>query len=313
MLKKIQKIPGGMLLIPMLLSAIIFTIRPNLFLIGGMTEAIFTNRGLQFILAMTCFCSGTTLDLKKLVRVLKKQGSLIILKTLLCVGLGYWFFVQFGYEGVFGISAMTFIIVLCSTNPSLYLVLVQEFGTEDDEGAFGLIGLLCVPAYPMFVYGICKAAPIDWTPIISSLIPLLAGMLLGNLDKEMKNYFAPAIKILVPFMGWSFGYGINLLRLPASGIQGVLMTIIFYIVMAPVLYLFERFVLKSTGVSALAMSSIAGMSVSVPLLLAETSPELLPLAELAAAQITFGVVITSFLTPVIVKKIAQKNGKDLTS
>lgn len=307
MLTKIQKIPGGMLLVPMLISAIFFTFKPDLFLIGGMTEAIFSNRGLQFILAMTCFCSGTTLDLKKLLRVLEKQGILILAKTLICIVLGLFYYRQFGAEGILGISAMTFIIVLCSTNPSLYLVMVQEFGTEDDEGAFGLIGLLCVPAYPMFVYGICKVAPIDWTPIVSSVIPLVVGMVLGNFDKELKKFFAPAIRILVPFMGWSFGYGINLLRLPMSGFGGLIITILFYLTMIPILYVIEKFILKSTGVSALAMSSIAGMSVSVPSLLAEASPNLSPLVEPAIAQITFGVVITSFLTPVLIKKLAQKN------
>ncbi|CEM61635.1 hypothetical protein TPHV1_20172 [Treponema phagedenis] len=30
----------------------------------------------------------------------------------------------------------------------LYLALVNDYGEENDQGAFGLLGLLCVPAVP---------------------------------------------------------------------------------------------------------------------------------------------------------------------
>jgi hypothetical protein len=40
---------------------------PNLFQIGGLTEHIFGGAGTNGIIGAICFCSGTGIDLKKLV------------------------------------------------------------------------------------------------------------------------------------------------------------------------------------------------------------------------------------------------------
>lgn len=43
-MKLMKKIPGGTLLVPMMISAIIHTFFPNLFNIGGVTEALFDQK-----------------------------------------------------------------------------------------------------------------------------------------------------------------------------------------------------------------------------------------------------------------------------
>lgn len=306
MLKTIRKIPGGLLLIPMFISAIFNTFLPDLFYIGGLTQALLTSDGLNYVLGAACFFSGTLLDIKRLASVIRKHGVLIIIKTIISIIFGYLFVRIFGIAGIFGISAMAFVAIITSTNPSLYLSLVEEFGTKDDLGAFGLLGMICVPAYPMFIYGLSQGASIDWMPIVSTLIPLVIGVVLGNLDKEFTNFFSPGVAILIPLMGWSFGTSINLVDATKSVAQGLILVVIYYLTMAVPLFFLERKFLKGDGVVALAMSSIAGMSVSVPALIAQTSPEMEPLASAAAAQITLGVVVTSFITPYIIKKFVNK-------
>lgn len=306
MLKNIRKIPGGLLLIPMFISAIFNTFNPDLFYIGGLTQALLTKEGLNYVLAAACFFSGTLLDIGRLSKVLKKHGVLIVVKTIISIILGYIFINLFGLAGTLGISAITFVAVITSTNPSLYLSLVEEYGTTDDLGAFGLLGMICVPAYPMFIYGISQGGNIDWMPIISTLIPLAMGMILGNLDKDFTKLFSPGVGILVPLMGWSFGTGINLMDATKAGAQGLILIIIYYILMAIPLYFFEKKVLKGDGITALAMSSIAGMSVSVPPLLGQTVPAIAEIASTASAQITLGVVLTSFITPFLIKRIKKK-------
>lgn len=303
MFNSIRKIPGGLLLIPMFISAIFNTFLPDLFYIGGLTQALLTREGLNYVLGAACFFSGTLLDIGRVKLVIKKHGSLIVIKTIISIILGYLFIRAFGTFGILGISAITFVSVIASTNPSLYLSLVEEYGVKDDLGAFGLLGMICVPAYPMFIYGLSQGGSMDWMPIISTLIPLLIGMALGNLDKNFTTFFSPGVGILIPLMGWSFGTSINLMDATSAGIQGIILVILYYILMALPLYIVEKKILKGDGVVALSMSSIAGMSVSVPPLLAQTSPEIAPIASAAAAQITLGVIITSFLTPYIIKRL----------
>lgn len=307
-----KKIPGGLLLIPMLLAALtntlVQTFYPELFTnLGGLSEALFTPKGLNYVVGATVFFSATGIDVRVLPLILKKEGSLIVVKTILCIALGFLFVGLFGQEGVLGISAVAFISAMSSTNPSLFLALEQEYGSENDQLAFGLVGLACVPAYPMFIYGLTSGGSINWWPIISTLIPIVLGMLVGNLDKKMAEFFKPGVVVLTPLMGWSFGSGINLLEALKAGPQGILLTVLFYLLVLVPLLIFEKGVLKDDGISAVAMSSIAGMSVSVPALIGQSNPAVAEIASTAGAQIAFGVVLTSIITPIIAQKIYKKD------
>ncbi|MDY3922991.1 MAG: 2-keto-3-deoxygluconate permease [Ezakiella sp.] len=236
-----------------------------------------------------------------------KQGSILLVKIILCFAFSFLFFRVFGMKGFWGISAIAFTTTICSLNPSLYLALVSDYGTESDESAFGVTGLLCVPAFPMLVYSVSKASNVDWMPVISVLIPIVIGILIGNLDKELGKFFSGAVPILTPFMGWAFGAGINLISAFKAGLEGVILTIIFYVICFPLIWLFETKVLKEDGITTFAISSIAGLSVSVPTLIAATDPNVADIASVAVAQIAFGVVLTSIITPILTDRYAKKH------
>lgn len=308
MYKFMKKIPGGLLLIPMLISAVFATFCPNLFYIGGLTEALFTKKGINYIVALITFCSATSLDFKSLAKVLKKQGLMLLVKIILCMAFSLLFFKFFGETGVWGISLLSFVCVLASLNPSLYIALTKDYATKTDESAFGLLGLLCLPVFPIIIYSVAQSQAIDFSPIISTLIPLILGILIANFDKDFASIFKGSTTMLTPFMGWSFGTGINLIESFKSGLQGLVLVVIFYVLIALPIYLFEVKVLKGNGVSALGMSSMAGLTVSVPLILSQNSDYLASIAGTAASQIALGVVVTSVITPMLVKMLAKKKG-----
>lgn len=309
MLKFMKKIPGGLLLIPMLISALVNTFVPGFWgQFGGITAALFSSKGTNYIVGLFCFCSATMLDIKSLGKVLRKQGTLLGLKVLLCFVFSIVFMKVFGLNGVFGISAIAFTITICSLNPSMYLALVSEYGEESDKAAFGLTGLLCVPAFPILVISLSQGGTIDWMPIISTVIPIVLGVIVGNLDKDLAKMFSGVLGPLTPFMGWAFGAGVNLFDAVKAGPQGVLITLMFYILMVPIILFVETKVLKESGISTFGISSIAGLSVSIPSILAFSNPELTPYVASGTAQIAFGVVISSVLTPILAQKFAKKKG-----
>lgn len=211
-------------------------------------------------------------------------------------------------EGVFGISAISFIATICSLNPSLYLALSQDYGSKNDEAGFGLTAILCVPAFPILVFAVAKSSAVDWTPVISVLIPIVLGIVIGNLDKEMAKFLMPVVAILTPFMGWSFGAGINIINAFKAGFQGIILTVLFYILIFPLIFFFERKVLKENVLTTFSITSVAGLSVSVPALLAHTDPTLAAFVSPAVAQIALAVVITSFITPSLTGLYAKKKG-----
>ncbi|MGI6695040.1 MAG: 2-keto-3-deoxygluconate permease [Christensenellales bacterium] len=309
MLKFMKKIPGGLLLIPMLISALVNTFAPGFWgQFGGITGALLTAQGTSYIVGLICFCSATMLDIKSLGKVLKKQGVLLGVKIILCFAFSMLFMQVFGLNGVWGISAIAFTVAICSLNPSMYLALVSDYGEESDKAAFGLTGLLCVPAFPILVISVTQGGAIDWMPIISTVIPIALGLIIGNLDKDMVKMFSSVLGPLTPFMGWVFGAGINLFDAVKAGPQGILLTLVFYLLMLPVTLLVETKLLKESGIATLGITSIAGLSVSIPSILAFANPALTPYVAAGTAQIAFGVVISSITTPILAQKLAKKKG-----
>src|ERR1051326_7384898 len=86
--QSIEKIPGGMMVVPLLLGAGVNTFFPEL----GKTLGSFTNAwmtGSLSILSVLFVCVGATINLKATPYILKKGGVLLVTKLLcgVCAGL----------------------------------------------------------------------------------------------------------------------------------------------------------------------------------------------------------------------------------
>ncbi len=306
MLKLMRRVPGGTLLIPMFLSALLNTAFPEGLYVGSISQAFFSAQGTNYIVGFLCFVSAMGLDVKSLAQIMKKQGMLLVIKFMIAYVLGFLMIKYLGGGTILGLSSLAIIVVLTSTNPALYMALVKDLSEKDDALAFGLAGVFCVPAVPLLVYSLSSGTDIVWTPIISVVIPLLAGMIIGNLDHEFRDFCLPAIGIIMPFFGWVLGDSINLFQAAKAGLAGIILSVLFYIILLPILYFTETKLLKANGLSAIALTSVAGVSLAAPSVIAQAYPELEPIVPLVVSQIAMAVVITSVLTPMIANKIAKK-------
>lgn len=306
MVKFMNKIPAGTFLVPMLLSALVYTIWPSLFSsIGGVTEAFLGGSGTNFIIGLICFCSGIGINVNTLGKLFKRHGVLLLVKLVLCIALGLGFIALFGQSGIWGISALAFIVAICSMNPALYVSIVSDFGDEVDKAAIGLVGLFGIPAVPMLIYAISGQGKIEWMPIISTILPLILGMILGNLDKDFSKIFGAGISVLLPILGWNIGQSMNLIEGLQSGIYGVILVVLFYILMSP-LVLVDKKVLKNDGIAALSMNSVAGVSASFPAIVAQSNPDLAPYVTSATTQIVTVAIITILITPMLTRMLHKR-------
>lgn len=302
MVKALRKLPAGLFLVPMIVSMIVHTIAPDLMMTGGMVQSLFSDEGVGFIVAALTFYSGTNLNIKRLVRVLKRHGVILLVKGIISVVISLLYISVFGQEGVLGISALAFVVTISSTNPAIYMSTVEEYGNEDDIAAYGLTGLLSSPLVPVFIYTLVSGASggrMDWSSVITTLIPLIAGMILGNIDPEFSDVFTPGIGAILPLLGWNLGQGMNLITALQSGVSGLVLTVIFLMINSYLFFLDHK-VLKNDGVVGLALLNVAGVSTSTPAILVALYPALLGgLATEATSQILLVCVITSILTPII--------------
>lgn len=165
----IKKVPGGLLLVPMVIVAIINTFCPNLVKIGGATEFLFTNTCTMYVVGLMLFFSGTQCMLSQVKEMVKIGGLLCVIKIgIMAAGC---IVVQkvCGLDGFWGISLVTFVAVLASTNPGLYMALTSENPTA--LSVFSLLNLLVMPAIPVMALNLASGYAMDWNSVISILIP----------------------------------------------------------------------------------------------------------------------------------------------
>lgn len=303
-LKTMQKVGGGLLLIPMLAMSILHTFLPQLFEIGAPTQTLFSSESTMALVGFMLFFSGTQCNVMDLSTVFKRYGVLCFIKLLTAVLIGYFMMQFFGYGGIFGISTIALIAVLTSCNPGLFLALMHQYGDQSDQSAFGLLNLIVVPIVPITILNAMSGAGIDWLSIVSTLFPFMLGILLGTLDKDVQSFFKHGTQMLLPFLGICFGARINLLEAFGSGLQGVLITILFYLLSWLPMLGYERLT-HQTGVRSCAMSSVAGLSLAVPVLLIQQQEALSMYASGTIAQIAFAVILSSIITPYIVKRLSH--------
>lgn len=310
MVKFMKKVPAGTLLVPMFISALINTIFPNLFDIGGATQFLLGGEGVTFIVGLLTFISATLLEVSTIKDIFKKQGILMVAKIIFCVIFGYFIIRYLGDNTIFGISSLALVAAICSTNPGLYLALANEYGKPCDPGAFGLLGILSIPAFPMIIFAISLGGDVDLMSIFSSLLPLFLGIIIGNLDPEFRKLTQPALGILMPFLGWGLGASLNIIDALKAGLSGVILVAIFYFTMTLFLYIVERKLMKRTGANTFAMSTVAGVSIAAISSIVASNPSLQQFALAAQAQLTFAVLITSTISPMLMKWALKAHAKD---
>ncbi|MFU2193826.1 2-keto-3-deoxygluconate permease [Streptococcus pluranimalium] len=246
------------------------------------------------------------MKLKTLTQVFKNYGILLLARFIISTVASLIFIKLFGLDGIWGLSAIAFICTLTSMNPTLFLALMKDYGDESDQAAFGLVAVMALPIIPMFIYGLTSPTPLNFMPILSTLFPLVLGIIIGNLDHDLSQHMAPAMGFIIIMLGWGVGANINLFEAMKAGLPGIMMAILYYLIGALPLILIEKYILKRSGASATALSTVAGLSASIPLLMVVSNPELKDYASQSAAITSLVVVCTAIIAPILCQKFAEK-------
>ena len=303
----LERIPGGMMVIPLIMGAIFNTFVPDLLNIGGFTTALFKD-GSTTLIAAFLLCMGAGIRLNAATKVLKKGISITLSKFVVAIIIGLVIDRFFGENGLFGLSALAVISAMSNTNGGLYAALTGEYGDETDVGAIAVISINDGPFLTMVALGAAGLADIPFIALIAVITPIIIGMVLGNLDMEMRNFLVKGGPVLIPFFAFSLGAGLELGSMIKAGLAGILLGILTTFVGGFFNILSDR-ATGGSGIAGAAASSTAGNAVATPHAMSLADPSMSSLAANATPLIAASTVTTAILTPLLTWIVQRRNAK----
>ncbi len=302
-LKSVRKIPGGIMLVPLLLGALVHTFTPGAGqYFGGFTNGLIS--GTVPILAVWFFCMGASINIKASGTVLRKSGTIVVTKILVAWVVGIIAMQFLPHDGISsglfaGYSVLALVAAMDMTNGGLYASIMTQYGSKEEAGAFVLTSLESGPLVTMLILGSTGAAVFEPQLFIGAVLPFVIGFALGNLDSELREFFSRATETMIPFFGFALGNTIDLAVIGKTGLGGILLGLLVIVITGIPLILADKYIGKGNGTAGLAASSTAGAAVANPMLIAEMKPEFLTAAQSATALVATSVVVTAILVPIL--------------
>jgi 2-keto-3-deoxygluconate permease len=159
----------------------------------------------------------------------------------------------------------------------------------------------------MVTLGVAGLSAFPWETLVGAILPLVVGMILGNLDKDMRDYLGKAVPVLVPFFAFALGAGLNLQNVWKAGLLGVLLGVAVVAITGIVLFAADKLT-GGNGIAGLAAATTAGNAVGVPAAVAAANPVYEPLVPSATALIASCVIVTAILAPIVTAWWAKRIG-----
>ena len=187
-LEKMKNLPGGLVIIPLVIAVVIATFIPQFFQIGGYVTALFYE-GNACMMGFFLIVCGSMIDVKQVGLPLYKGVVMTGVKFLLGVIVGVIVGKLCGPQGFLGIAPFVFIAAITNSNSSLYISLSSQFGNATDTGAVSILALNDGPFFTLIALGATGLANIP----INSLIA--AAIFLGGTPLQLKMRAAKQVEV----------------------------------------------------------------------------------------------------------------------
>ncbi|MGP4061106.1 2-keto-3-deoxygluconate permease [Halobacillus sp. H74] len=313
----LERIPGGMMVVPLILAAILNTVAPDLLRIGNFTQALFVD-GAGTLIALFLLCTGAQINLKTVGVSLGKGATLLTVKWIVGAAFGMLAYVFAGENGLWlGLAPIAIIAAMTNSNGGLYIAVVGQYGNKTDRAAYSLLALNDGPFFTMVALAIFGAMGFvdglfSLTAFIAVLLPIVVGMVLGNLDEEMRKFLDQGSSMLIPFFAFALGMGIDFAKIIEGGIPGILLGVATTFITGTAGYFaFKAF--DWNPIAGAAEGSTAGNAVATPAAIAAANAGFASMVDVATVQVAASTVTTAILLPIYIGFLVKRlEGKGVT-
>lgn len=300
--RTVERIPGGFMLLPLLAGAVTHTFVPHAAqFFGSFTGALF--EGALPILAVFYVCVGSAIEVRALPQVVKRGGALLGTKIALGIAAGVILGHFLGNDPVragwfAGVSTLAVVAAINDTNGGLYMALMNQYGTAEETAAYSVMGLESGPFLTMVTLGVAGLATFPWPTLLGAVLPLLFGLVVGNLDEELREFLAQATPVMIPFFAFALGAALNLKQVWGAGLVGIGLGLAVLTVSGLALLAVDR-LSGGTGIAGVGAATTAGNAAAVPALVAAANHKYAEAAAPATVLVASSVIVTTILAPLL--------------
>ncbi|KAE9529146.1 2-keto-3-deoxygluconate permease [Testudinibacter aquarius] len=304
-----NKIPGGTMVVPLILGSIIGTFFPEFLGIGSFTTALFKSSAGPLI-ALLIFATGMQITVRSSGPVLAHTGVVLLFKTIIPAGLITLIGLAVGSDGIMGISLLAILTVVANSNGGIWLAFTGKYGDYRDRGAYVASAVNDGPFFVLLFLGVSGLADIPLSLMLAAVIPLLVGMVVGNLDPKWTNIMKPTGAIVIPFFAFALGTGINLHSIITGGATGIILGVVVSLLTGAFVYFGYKVILKRGTQSGIgfAAGTTAGNAIITPEIVAQADPNMAQYVQTATAQIAAAVLVSAILAPLVAAWVLKRQG-----
>jgi len=299
------------MIVPLFLGIAFNTFFPQVLEMGGFTSNLWKT-GAMPILAVFLFCNGAQINVKQAGKPLVKGVLLTVSKFLIGALLGLAVNKIWGPAGVLGLTPLVLIAAITNSNGGLYSALAGEFGDSTDVGAISVLSISDGPFLTMVAFGLTGISDIPVIMLIATILPIVVGCVLGNLDEGLRKWLEPGTVIMIPFFAFPLGAGLNLTQLIHAGGPGILLGVVCTITTGVGGYLCMKLIRSKHPHVGAAVGTTAGNAAATPAALAVADPSFIPYADTAIVQIAAAIIVTALLCPILVNMLQKYELKKKT-
>lgn len=308
-LQMVKKVPGGLMIIPLLIGCLVNTFVPQFwdYFNGTFTTHLWKS-GAMPILAVFLFCNGATINFKQAGVTMYKGVVTTAVKVIIGMVIGIIVGRVWGENGILGLAPIAIIAAIANSNGGLYAALAGEYGDNTDVGAVAILSINDGPFFTLLALG-AAGYNVPINTLIGCIIPILVGCILGNLDEDIRKFCEPGASMLIPFFAFPLGAGLTLNSLLVAGFPGILLGIASTATTGLAGYgVYKLLRMKYPEVGA-AIGTTAGNAAATPAACAAAGVISQQVSDIATAQVSCAIIVTAILCPLLVTLLHKVEAK----